>query len=73
MVNAQSDVIFLPHCGIFRAGVVFFVVGKFMYNPDEALYSVNFICLFGLWIYTINVLKNLKIILILLLLKMLHQ
>ena len=42
----------------------FFVIGKFMHNPDEALYSVKFICLFGLWIYTINILKNLKIMLI---------
>lgn len=42
----------------------FFVIGKFMHNPDEALFSVKFTCLFGLWIFSVNITKNLKIMLI---------
>lgn len=42
----------------------FFVIGKFIHNPDEALYSVKFTCLFGLWIFSVNITKNLKIMLI---------
>ncbi|MBF1421679.1 MAG: hypothetical protein HXN45_08415 [Prevotella nanceiensis] len=42
----------------------FFVIGKFMHNPDEALFSVKFTCLFGLWVFSVNITKNLKIMLI---------
>ena len=42
----------------------FFVIGKFMHNPEEALFSVKFTCLFGLWIFSVNITKNLKIMLI---------
>jgi len=42
----------------------FFVIGKFMHNPEEALFSVKFTCLFGLWVFSVNITKNLKIMLI---------
>ena len=63
--SMQKAMIFFYSITVFFVLIsAFFIIGKFMHNPDEALYSVKFICLFGLWIYTINILKNLKIMLI---------
>lgn len=63
--SMRKAMLFFYHIAVFFVLIsAFFIIGKFMHNPDEALYSVKFICLFGLWIYTINILKNLKIMLI---------
>ena len=60
----KAMIFFYSIAVFFVAAASFFVIGKFMHNPDEALYSIKFLCLFGLWVFSVNITKNLKIMLI---------
>lgn len=63
--SMRKAMLFFYHIAVFFVLIsAFFIIGKFMHNPDEALFSVKFTCLFGLWVFSVNITKNLKIMLI---------
>ena len=61
----RKAMVFFYHILVFflLASCIFFV-GHFLHNRDEALYCVKTLCFIALWFYTINILKNLRFMLI---------
>lgn len=63
--SMKKAMVFFYHVAVFFliASCVFFI-GHFLHNENEALYCVKTLCLVALWFYTINILKNLRLILV---------
>ena len=61
----RKAMVFFYHILVFfmLASCIFFV-GHFLHNREEALFCVKTLCFIALWFYSINILKNLRIMLI---------
>jgi len=55
---------FFVHCLIFFAlAACVYVCGHFMHNENGAIQCVTYICYLAIWAYTINICRNLKVVL----------
>lgn len=55
---------FFTHCLIFFAlAASVYVCGHFMHNESGAIQCVTYICYVAIWAYSVNVFRNLKVIL----------
>lgn len=63
--SMSKAMVFFYHILVFALlASAIFVIGHFLHNEKEALYSVKTLCFIALWFYSINILKNLRIMLI---------
>ncbi len=63
--SMKKAMVFFYHVAVFFViAVCAFMIGHFMHNEDEALYCIKTLCFIALWFYTINILKNLRVMLI---------
>jgi hypothetical protein len=63
--SMKKAMVFFYHILVFSLlASSIFVIGHFMHNREEALFCVKTLCFIALWFYSINILKNLRIMLI---------
>ena len=61
----RKSMVFFYHCLTFFGLAVFvFIIGRFMHNEDGALQTVSLLCYTALWFYSVNILRNLREVLI---------
>ena len=55
---------FITHSLIFFAlAACVFVCGRFMHNESGAIQCVTYICYVAIWVYSVNICRNLKVVL----------
>ena len=63
--SMKKAMVFFYHILVFSLlASSIFVIGHFLHNRDEALFCVKTLCFIALWFYSINILKNLRFMLI---------
>ena len=59
--SMKKAMVFFYHVAIFFIiAVCAFMIGHFMHNENEALYCIKTLCLIALWFYVVNILRNIK-------------
>lgn len=47
-------------CGVFLTVAALFIIGHFLHSDVEALFCVKWVCIAATYLFTTNILKNLK-------------